>query len=136
MKKILLGLFLAGATLVTTTSCTKEYITNQNFLPGESFVTTINSGDWKHEGNGIYSIDLDFPELDAEYFEYGNVQVALELSSNPNTYDIIPATIKKVHYSVNYTIGSVMIFAEDRNPNPKRPEKMVAKVTLTDAIGR
>ena len=99
MKKILLGLFLAGATLVTTTSCTKEYITNQNFLPGESFVTTINSGDWKHEGNGIYSI-------------------------------------KKVHYSVNYTIGSVMIFAEDRNPNPKRPEKMIAKVTLTDATGR
>ncbi|MCY4780318.1 hypothetical protein ORI89_11705 [Sphingobacterium sp. UT-1RO-CII-1] len=133
MKKILLGLFLASATLVTTTSCTKEYITNQNFLPGVSYVKEIRSNDWVKEAEGLYSIDLRISDLDAEYFEYGNVQVALEFASNPNTYDIIPATIKNVHYSVNYTIGSVMIFAEDRNPNPKRPEKMVAKVTLTDA---
>lgn len=139
MKKILLSLFVAVATLVAASSCTKEYITEEhitnNYLPGISYVAKVVPGDWKYEGNGVYSVDLAFDELDADYFDYGNVQVALQLSSNPNTYDIVPATISKVHYSVNYTIGSVMIFAEDRNNNPQKPEEMIIKVTLTDADG-
>lgn len=131
MKKILLAFLLGTATLAVGTSCTKEYITNS--LPGISFTTNVTSNQWVEESPGIYSVNLDFPELDARYFDSGSVQVAIQLNSTPNTYDIVPATINNVHYSVNYAVGSVILFAENRNINPISPENMIVKVTLTDA---
>lgn len=131
MKKFLLAFLIGSATLTLGTGCTKEYVTN--YLPGVSYTTNVASGDWTAVSTGVYSVDLDFPELDGEYFQNGSVQVAIQLSSTSGTYDVVPATINNVHYSVNYAVGSVILFAENRNVTPTRPENMIVKVTLTDA---
>ena len=131
MKKILLACLIGAASLATLGSCTKEYVTN--YLPGVTYSTNVASDKWVSKGDGIYTVDLDFPELDATYMDYGTVQVAAEFPETAGSYDIFPATINGIHYSVNYAIGSVMIFAENRNSNPEAPVAMKIKVTLTDA---
>lgn len=131
MKKILLACLIGAASLATLSSCTKEYITNT--LPGVSYTINAPSSDWVYNGEGIYVNELDFPELDAKYMEFGTVQVAVELPHTQGTYDVIPVTIDNVHYSVNYSIGKVTLFAENRNEVPRAPGNMKVKVTLRDA---
>ncbi|WDF67767.1 hypothetical protein PQ465_15870 [Sphingobacterium oryzagri] len=132
MKKILFAVLLGTASLALTTGCTKEYITN-NYLPGVSITTNITAQDWTVERPGLYSVDLDFPELDEIYYQNGSVQVAVQLGGPSGGYDILPATIGDFHYSINYFVGSVQIFAENRSGSTAAPSAMVAKITLTDA---
>ena len=97
MKKILLAIAIASASLITLNSCTKEYITN--YLPGVSYTPTISPNKWSlltNNGN-IYLATIDFPELDRQYFETGTVQVALEFNHAKGIYNTIPATINGIH---------------------------------------
>lgn len=135
MKKLLLAFAIATASLMTLNSCTKEYITN--YLPGVSYTTTIAPNNWKlvTGSTNIYYAELKFNELDKQYYDYGTVQLALEFANAAGYYNVIPATIKNVHYSYDYSVGYVTVFAElmsggttaDINKNIK------AKITLTDA---
>lgn len=142
MKKILLAFAIASASLATLSSCTKEYITNNNMLPGVTYIATITPNTWTPVSNGsnIYSIDIPFPELDQQYFDLGTVQVALQFSNNTNTaylnkYSTIPSTIDGIHYSYDSYIGKIVVFAEVRtsDSNIAILRNIKAKVTLTDA---
>ncbi|MBD1429062.1 MULTISPECIES: hypothetical protein [Sphingobacterium] len=134
MKRVLLALAIASASLVTLSSCTKEYITN--YLPGVTYTTTVKPNDWVRDGNtNIYYTDLEFPELDNAYYNYGTVQVHLEFTDSKGYYNAIPATIKGIHYSYEYKVGTVSLYAEDRlGSNLNALDKDIkVKVTLTDA---
>jgi hypothetical protein len=136
MKRILLALLIGGATLTSLSSCTKEYITNQNFLPGVSYTTAVPTADWDLiAGTDTYVVELDFPELDKQYFDFGTVTVAMKTKSKPSQYEIIPAEIDNYSYSANYSIGKVKIYAKEIGTSPiiKSPEDMTVKITLTDA---
>jgi hypothetical protein len=135
MKKILLALAIGSVSLLTLNSCTKEYVTN-NYLPGISYTTTVQPNQWVEdgEGSGIYAVDLEFPELDSKYYNFGTTQVALEFANTSGAFDVIPATIRNTHYSFSYEIGFVTLFAETRTTSTAdidRPIKV--KITLTDA---
>jgi len=132
MKNFLLALSVATAALATFAGCTKEYVTN--YLPGVSYTVEVKTGAWLETspGSGVFFADLDFPELDADYFRYGSVQVAIQFG-NSRRYDIVPATIDNVHYSVSYVVGTVTLYAEDRFLNPLPPGDTTVKITLTDA---
>ncbi|MBE8719474.1 hypothetical protein [Sphingobacterium pedocola] len=136
MKKILLALAIGSVSLLTLNSCTKEYITN-NYLPGISYTHTIQPGDWLQDGEedlGVYAVDIPFPELDAQYYNFGTVQVALEFANSKGAYDVIPATIRETHYSFSYEVGYVTLFAETRSPEADDIDRpIVVKITLTDA---
>src|SRR5690606_39985284 len=75
MKKILLAIAIASASLVTFNSCTKEYITN--YLPGVSYVYTIKSNQWSQSEPRVFKYEQNMPDLDARYFEDGHVSVAI-----------------------------------------------------------
>ncbi|GGH04530.1 hypothetical protein FAZ19_05570 [Sphingobacterium alkalisoli] len=135
MKKILLALAIGSISLLTLNSCTKEYITN-NFLPGITYTHTIQPGDWVEDGvgSGVYAVDIPFPELDAQYYNFGTTQVALEFANSSTAFDAIPATIRETHYSFSYQVGLVTIFAETRSPEADDIDRpIVVKITLTDA---
>lgn len=134
MKRILLALAIASASLATLNSCTKEYITN--YLPGVTYTTTVKAADWVRDGNSnIYYTDLDFPELDSKYYNYGTVQVHLEFADTRGYYNATPATIKGIHYSYEYKVGTVSLYAEDRLGAPINAldKDILVKITLTDA---
>lgn len=134
MKKLLLALAIGSATLLSFNSCTKEYVTYNN---GYSYVYTVESSQWKAIANAkrpTYELIIDMPELDKQYFEDGEVSVAGLFEGNPGVYEIIPGAIADYHFSANYAIGSVAIYAEYRGTGaPVKPEKMLFKVVLTDA---
>ncbi|GEM65568.1 hypothetical protein SF1_35500 [Sphingobacterium faecium NBRC 15299] len=136
MKRILLALLIGGATLTSLSSCTKEYITNENFLPGISYTAAVPTADWDLiAGTNTYVVELDFPELDKKYFDHGTVTIAMKTKSNPTQYEIIPATIDNYNYSANYSIGKIKIYAKEVGSSTiiKSPEDMTVKITLTDA---
>lgn len=134
MKRILLALAIASASLVTLNSCTKEYITN-NYLPSQTMVYERVANDWKGSGNRRY-IDLPVKELTNYYLQQGIVTVAMS-TDDEKSYQAIPATIDAVSYSFDYVVGSVRIFAEDpimeTGIDITVPQSAVFKVSLTDA---
>jgi len=135
MKKLLLAIAIATASLTTLNSCKKEYITN--YLPGISYTTNIVPNNWqlvKNKSRSYYA-DLEFKELDKKYFDHGTVQVALEFSGKKGIYQAIPATIEGVHYSFEYEVGFVVIYADiPVGGNTSAIDKDIkAKITLTDA---
>ena len=131
MKKILLALAIASASLVTLNSCTKEYITN--YLPGYSYVYTIKSNQWVQIEPGVYRYEQNIADLDSRYFEDGHVSVAISYDNNKTTYELLPATIGDYIFTANYSIGKVRIFAEYRGGLPRvTPEDMITKIVLTD----
>lgn len=135
MKKILLAFAIASASLITLGSCKKEYITN--YLPGISYIPTVIPEDWNpiKTGSNIYAAPLKFKELDRQYQESGTVQVALEFNYAKGTYNAIPATINGVHYSFEYKVGEVTLYAEilPGGTTQDIDENIKAKITLTDA---
>jgi len=135
MKKILLALAIASASLVTLNSCTKEYITNNQ--EGVSYVYNLKSNNWSRIGNSrTYEAVININDLDGRYFEDGHVSVAVSLptaSGQEATYEIIPATVLDFRYSANYSIGKVRIFADYLTDQPLNPGDMSVKVVLTDA---
>lgn len=140
MKKILLGLFLAGATLITTTSCTKEYITNM--LPSFTRVFKVNANQWQYDKdsngallkNSIYVV-LNIPEIDDYMMDQGSIAVAYS-DDNEITYKSI-GTTEATAFSFEYNIGRVVVKMQDpildSNYEVHPPNKMVFKVTLTEA---
>jgi len=136
MKNFLLAISVATAALATFAGCTKEYVTNEyiTHLPGVTYTVVVKTAAWQETsaGSGVFFADLDFPDLDADYFRYGSVQVAIQFG-NSRRYDIVPATIDDVHYSVGYVLEKVTLYAEDRLIPPLPPGDMTVKITLTDA---
>lgn len=133
MKRILLALAIAGASLATLSSCTKEYITNS--LPGVSYVYPVKSNQWvRISGTNTYEFRQNIADLDDRYFQDGHVSVAISYDNNKTSYEIIPATIEDYNYSANYSIGVVRIFAEDiaGEATILPPADMYIKVVLTD----
>jgi hypothetical protein len=131
MKRVLLALAIASASLVTLSSCTKEYITN--YLPGYSYVYTIKSNQWVQVEPKVYRFEQNIADLDELYFEDGHVSVAISYDNNETTYEIIPATIGNYIFTANYSIGKVRIYAEYRGAGtPTPPASMLTKIVLTD----
>lgn len=135
MKKILLALAIAGASLATLSSCTKEYITEEhiNYLPGVSYVYTIKSNQWTQSEPRVYRFEQNIADLDSRYFEDGHVSVAVSYDNDKTTYELIPATIGNYIFSANYSVGKVRIFAEYRGAGtPTPPANMITKIVLSD----
>lgn len=143
MKRLLLAALIGTATLVSFSSCKKEYVTN--YLPGVSYVRPVPSDGWKRDENNpiIFRHTLKFNELDSKYFDYGHVGVAITFNYDPSkgyatSYTNIPAEyIGNYSYTVDYEVGYVIIYASyvgaPVNGTPPPPPNMYAKVTLTDA---
>ncbi|ERJ60796.1 hypothetical protein [Sphingobacterium paucimobilis] len=135
MKRLLLAFAIAGASLVTLNSCTKEYITN-NFVPSQTMIYERVFGDWKRESSNRLYVELSVKELNAYYMDQGIVTLAMS-QDGEKSYDAIPATIDGISYSFNYKLGIVRVYLEDPimdngvTINP--PDKVFFKVSLTDA---
>lgn len=136
MKRLLLAFAIAGASLVTLNSCTKEYITNNNFLPSQTMIYEKASGEWKREFSNRLYVDLNVKELTKYYMDQGIVTLAMS-QDGEKSFDAIPATINSISYSFNYQLGSIRVYLEDPimdngvEINP--PSNAVFKVSLTDA---
>lgn len=145
MKRILLALLIGGATLTSLSSCTKEYITNS--LPGVTHNVTVKSNEWKLDGTSrtTFVRSIPFREIDAQYFDYGQVAVAISFDEAPTFFINIPSSkvsTKRATYNfrVEYTFtdnkldGVLNIYADDLGTGTAiAPPDMLAKVTLTDA---
>ncbi len=132
MKKILLALLIGTATVATTSSCTKEYITN--YLPSQTIIFEREASDWDGNANQAHLV-LPVPELTDYYMKQGVVTVAYSYDQE-GTYHAI-GTKEGVAYSYEYSIGSVTITAQDpildEGIDVVVPEHIFVKVTLTDA---
>lgn len=146
MKRILLALVIASATMLSFNSCTKEYITNNTMLPGLSFYKDISGGTaWRAvDGNTFESYqDISMPELDERYFQDGHVDVSLGVKNAAGDvveFDNIPGRIGRYKYNVRYAVGRVTIYVIDveaeRAGNPSAiqvPGAQTVKIVLTDA---
>ncbi|WP_293886582.1 MULTISPECIES: hypothetical protein [unclassified Sphingobacterium] len=144
MKRLLFAALLGTAALVSFSSCKKEYVTN--YLPGVSYVTAVPSNGWVRDSNNPYNFrhELKFDELDAKYFDYGHVGVAITFNYDPSkghatSYTNIPAEyIGNYSYTIDYEVGFVIIYASYVGTPPVTgaplpPPNMYAKITLTDA---
>jgi hypothetical protein len=134
MKRLLFAALIGTATLVSFSSCTKEYVTN--YLPGVSYKTEVKSNSWAVDQAGYsFSNELDFPELDAKYFDHGHVGVAVSFDNDPAFFINVPSAIGDYNYRVEYKIGKVYLYADyvGSNTRPAPPTDMFVKVTLTDA---
>ncbi len=113
--------------------CTKEYVTN--YLPGVSYNVEVKSNTWTQiTGTTAYEQVLDFPELDAKYFNYGHVGVAISFDNDPNYFVNIPSAVGDYNYRVEYAVGKVYVYADYvGTQTPAKPSDMLVKITLTDA---
>ena len=136
MKRLLFAALIGTATLVSFSSCKKEYVTN--YLPGVSYTFDAPSDkiNWKHiENTNSFILEVPFPELDDAYYNYGTVQIAIKTKAQPNQFEIIPAKIDEYSYSANYSVGKIRIYAENLTGDDViyAPDQLSIKVTLTDA---
>lgn len=134
--KRLLFLFFGVSTAAALSSCTKtEVIEN---IPNYSYVYTIAQDQWNWDEGVTYQVYYDkaVPDLTDYYLLEGNVSVAISFDDEAS-YDILPTTFDGMAYSVNYTVGSVTIFAEDPLADSgieiPLPDNAVVKVILSDA---
>lgn len=134
MKRLLLAFAIAGASLITFNSCTKEYITN-NFVPSQTMIYERVFGDWKGGGKNWY-VDLPVKELTGYYMDQGIVTVAMS-DDGEKTYKAIPATIEGISYSFEYNVGKVTVKLQDplfeTGVTITPPDRVFFKVSLTDA---
>ncbi|WP_166335990.1 hypothetical protein [Sphingobacterium chungjuense] len=135
MKRILLALVIASATMLSFNSCTKEYITNESFLPGIGFYEDLAGGSAWVAISGRpneYEQSIPIPELDQAAFEDGHVSVSIgtRTGSGIQEFHNIPGTVDGRTYDVRYARERVTItvFTTGTLPGP-----LVAKVILTDA---
>lgn len=64
--------------LVNLSSCKKDEITQQNitnFLPGTSYIYTVEKAKWIRVDPNVYGVEILIPELDEKIFNRGAVQV-------------------------------------------------------------
>ncbi|RKE52999.1 hypothetical protein [Sphingobacterium detergens] len=137
MKRLLFAALIGTAALVSFSSCKKEYITQEvNVLDGVTFSTNVKSSSWVADQSGYsFSNELDFPELDAKYFNFGHVGVAISFDNDKDFFINIPSAVGPYNYRVEYKIGKVYLYADyvGNDNKPVRPTDMFVKVTLTDA---
>lgn len=138
MKRFLLACLLAGGSLATLNSCTKEYITYTT--PAITFDPTIAANKWTRLSptSNIYKADLTFPEITNKIVDDGSIQVALMFTGDNGflgSYDAIPATINGIHYSYNYANGRLTIYAEVRTTDTDLDINypIRAKITMMEA---
>ena len=134
MKRLLLAFAIAGASLITFNSCTKEYITN-NFVPSQTMIYERFAKDWTGSKNSIY-VDLNVKELTQYYMDQGIVTLAMS-QDGEKTFQAIPGTIDGISYSFDYQLGSIRVYIEDpimdNGVTIDPPAKAIFKVSLTDA---
>lgn len=132
MKRILLAIAIASASLATMSSCTKEYY---DMVPSKTMIYERSANQWQGTGNRKY-IDLPVKELTSYYLQQGVVSVAMS-TDNETSYQAIPATIDAVSFSYDYVVGSIRVYAEDpimeTGVNVTLPANAVFKISLTDA---
>ncbi|MFD1165840.1 hypothetical protein ACFQ2C_09520 [Sphingobacterium daejeonense] len=132
MKKILLALAIGTASLVGLSSCTKEYVTN--YLPGVSYYEPLASGDWTRNERNNFTAIIPVPELDQQYYEDGEVSVAIQFEDQKGTFHNIPSEGINGHgYNASYKIGEVILYAVDLDNLNEAPKAMRVKIVLTDA---
>ncbi len=136
MKKLLLAFAIATASLVSFSSCTKE-VMDPNSTRTYTYVYTIEPSAWKAitADRPTYELIIDEPDLDEVIFEDGIVSVAALFESHSNLYELLPGTIRDYHFTANYAVGSVAVYAEYRGTGaPVKPEKMLIKLGLTEGL--
>lgn len=134
MKKILLALAIGSVSLLTLNSCTKEYITNNELVPSVTMVYERVANDWSGTDNSAY-LELSVPELTQYYINQGIISVAIS-SNNEQTYHTIPSTFNAIAYSYDYSVGKIIIKAQDPILDDflvEVPNNIVIKVSLTEA---
>ncbi|MEZ0454398.1 hypothetical protein ACR78Z_11970 [Sphingobacterium thalpophilum] len=145
MKRLLLAALIGTATLVSFSSCKKEYINNP--LPGVTYKFSVPGDDyqWKTEGNPrTFVISVPFREIDAKYFDYGQVSVAISFKDSPDFYinlgaNNVPTKLGPYNFRVEYSFtdgnidGDLNIYADYLGTGTATPPPpFTAKVTLTD----
>ncbi|WP_313190180.1 hypothetical protein [Sphingobacterium sp.] len=131
MKKLLLALAIGTASLVSFSSCTKEYVTN--YLPGVSYYHPLAPGDWNRVSTGVFEAVISVPDLDDVYYEDGHVSVAIQFEDQTGTFHNIPSEkLFGFGYNASYSVGKVYITAENLSGNTP-PKAMRVKIVLTDA---
>lgn len=134
MRKLSLTLAIISITILTFSSCTKEYITNE-FLPSRTFIYEIIEDEWIGYDHDAY-VELQIRELDTRIMDQGAVTIALS-TNGEKTFHTIPATINGIAYSFEYSRGKIVIKAQDPLYDPdifiEVPELSTFKITLSDA---
>lgn len=145
MKKILFSLAFAAAFLIGFNSCTKEYITNNNYLPGIGYYFDIPGGNsWRPvSGNDYESYqDVSVNALDEKAFVDGDVDVSIGavVDGKVVSFSKIPGTIGDFHYNFDYSMGKITLYVLDlaakraNDPNSVEvPGPLTLKIILTDA---
>ncbi|MFD2600156.1 hypothetical protein ACFSQ3_14455 [Sphingobacterium corticis] len=110
MKRILLSLLIASATLLSFNSCTKEYIEEARTITLPDY--EIRPQDWNGQNTRRANFIIDAPELSNDIVDFGVVNISMSIDGR-KTFDKLPAVIEGVSYSYNYTLGEIIIFAED-----------------------
>ncbi|CDS98628.1 hypothetical protein FM120_25745 [Sphingobacterium faecium PCAi_F2.5] len=112
MKRILLALLIGGVTLTSLSSCTKEYITEENvYGDSYSYFANLSTGNWKQTNVNAY-YDVPVADLTNYYLQDGYVSAAISFDGE-KTYNILPASFEGISYSVEYAVGRVSVYAEN-----------------------
>jgi len=142
MKKLLLALAIGTASLVSFSSCTKEYVTP---LPGYSYYKSVASNQWQEaeEGVNYFIVEIDMPELDDYIYDDGDVSVAIQFEADKGLFYNLPASgvsrdndkseDRNIHeFNAAYTVGKIYLKAYDMTKRDRRPEDIRVKVVLTE----
>jgi len=117
-------------------SCTKtEYVPDPQ-LSSRTYVREIVANNWKRESNALIYCDIPLNDLKDYYILQGSVSVALSFDDEVS-YEVLPATIDAVSYSINYTTGFVTIYADDPLSDDgvvtPIPASVIVKIVLSDS---
>ncbi|ULT26492.1 hypothetical protein KUH03_06400 [Sphingobacterium sp. E70] len=85
MKRLLFAALIGTAALVSFSSCTKEYITQEAINPGRSFIYTVKPNEWSSDNNKRIIHKINLPELTKYYIDQGNVSVHMSLKKKLHT---------------------------------------------------
>lgn len=135
MKKYLF-LVIALVGLVGFSGCRKTEVIETAIMPNRTYIRELSSNGWQREANNLIYFDIPLQDLTEYYVLEGSVSIALSFDDEA-TYDILPTNFSGVAYSVNYTVGSVRIYAQDPLDEDFTIDPptgvVVAKIVLSDA---
>lgn len=138
MKKILLAAAIGSLTLLSFNSCTKEYIDYYDTVPSITMIYERADTEWSGTENDAF-IELSVPELTSYYMDQGIVNISMS-ADNEASYSILPASFANasgdpIAYSVTYSVGKVVIRAQDPLMDEyfvEVPKRVFIKVSLTE----
>ncbi len=106
MKKWPLLLLLASIFLVSS-SCKKEYITNET-IPNFTVVHTVAVADWTlRQSDGTYNAVINMPEIDNVTFDNDGVIVAAMFDGT--NYEALPQVYDGFSYTYFYSPGFLTV---------------------------